>query len=126
GKGYWQQRADYEIQVSLDESERRITGKERVTYHNHSPDSLAYLWVQIDPNIYSPESHAVTTSLAPDFEHPSYESLRRTLARPDFDGGAEIRSVVDGDGHALTHLVNDTMMRIDLPQALVPGAQVVF
>jgi hypothetical protein len=126
GKGYWQQRADYEIAVTLDELEKRITGKETITYHNHSPDALSYLWVQIDPNIFAPESHAVVTSLAPDFEESSYESLRRTLARPSFDGGAEIRSVVDGDGHALTHTVNDTMMRIDLPHALQPGAQVVF
>src|SRR5688572_13479821 len=55
GKGYWQQRANYEIEVTLDETEKRITGKERIRYHNHSPDTLAYLWVQIDPNIFSPE-----------------------------------------------------------------------
>ena len=126
GKGYWQQRADYVIDVSLDEIERRITGKETITYHNHSPDALAYLWVQIDPNIFAPESHAVVTSLAPEFERMSYSSLRRTLERPSFDGSAEIRSVVDADGHALTHTVNDTMMRIDLPKALQSGAQVVF
>jgi hypothetical protein len=126
GKGYWQQRADYVIAVELDEVERRITGTETITYHNHSPDSLAYLWVQIDPNIFAPESHAVVTTLAPEFEGTSYGSLRRTLERPSFDGGAEIRSVIDADGHALTHIVNDTMMRIDLPQALQPGAKVAF
>ncbi|HEX6883106.1 MAG TPA: M1 family metallopeptidase, partial [Planctomycetota bacterium] len=126
GKGYWQQRADYVIDVTLDEVEKRITGKETITYHNHSPDSLAYLWVQIDPNIFAPESHAVVTSLAPELEGTSYGGLRRTLTRADFDGGAEIRSVVDADGHALTHTVNDTMMRIDLPHALQPGSQVAF
>ena len=126
GKGYWQQRADYVIAVELDEVERRITGKETITYHNHSPDALAYLWVQIDPNIFAPESHAVVTTLAPEMEGVSYGSLRRTLTRPDFDGSAEIRAVVDGDGHALTHVVNDTMMRVDLPHALQPGSQVDF
>jgi len=126
GKGYWQQRADYVIAVELDEVEKRITGTETITYHNHSPDSLAYLWVQIDPNIFAPESHAVVTSLAPELEGTSYGGLRRTLTRASFDGGAEIRSVTDADGHALTHTVNDTMMRIDLPHALQPGAQVEF
>ena len=126
GKAYWQQRADYEIAVTLDEIERRITGKETIHYHNHSPDALAYLWVQIDPNIYSPESHAVLTQLSPDLDKSSYEALRRTLTRPSFDGSAEIRSVVDADGRALSHLVNDTMMRVDLPAPLQPGAQTSF
>ena len=48
--------ADYEIAVTLDENEKRLTGKETIRYHNHSPDALTYLWVQIDPNIFSPES----------------------------------------------------------------------
>jgi hypothetical protein len=124
GKGYWQQRADYEIAVTLDESEKRISGKETIRYHNHSPDALQYLWVQIDPNIFAPESHAVVTTLAPEFERTSYESLRRTLNRASFDGGAKITSVQDGDGHALAHTINDTMMRVDLPHALQPGAMV--
>jgi len=126
GKGYWQQRADYEIAVKLDEVEKRITGKETIRYHNHSPDALAYLWVQIDPNIFAPESHAVLTQLSPEFDRMSYESLRRTLSRPSFDGGAEILSVIDADGHALTHTVNDTMMRVDLPVPLATGGQLSF
>jgi hypothetical protein len=126
GKGYWQQRADYEIAVTLDENEKRITGKETIRYHNHSPDALTYLWVQVDPNIFSPESHAVLTQLSPEVERFSYESLRRHMARPSFDGGAKILSVTDTDGKALAHTLNDTMMRVDLPAPLVTGAQVSF
>ena len=45
GAAYWQQRADYAIRATLDETARTITGSETVTYHNRSPDTLAYLWV---------------------------------------------------------------------------------
>jgi peptidase M1-like protein len=126
GKGYWQQRANYEIEVTLDETEKRITGKERIRYHNHSPDTLAYLWVQIDPNIFSPESHAVLTQLSPELERMSYDSLRRNLTRASFDGGAEILSVQDADGQPLAHTIVDTMMRIDLAKPLARGEQVGF
>src|SRR5262249_1335553 len=78
------------------------------------------------PNIFSPESHAVLTQLSPDLAQSSYESLRRTLARPSFDGSAEIRAVNDATGRALPHTVNDTMMRVDLPQPLQPGDKVAF
>jgi len=126
GKGYWQQRADYEIAVTLDEVERRITGKETIRYHNHSPDTLTYLWVQIDPNLFSPESHAVLTQLSPEVERLSYEGVRRQMNRAAFDGSAEILAVADVDGNALAHTVNDTMMRVDLPKPLVSGEQVSF
>jgi len=126
GKGYWQQRADYEIAVTLDEVERRITGKETIRYHNHSPDALTYLWVQIDPNIFSPESHAVLTQLSPEVERLGYEAVRRQLNRAAFDGGAKILSVADVDGKPLAHTVNDTMMRVDLPKPLTTGEQVSF
>ena len=126
GKGYWQQRADYEIAVTLDEVERRITGKETIRYHNHSPDTLTYLWVQIDPNIFSPESHAVVTQLSPEVERLSYEGVRRQMNRAAFDGGAKILAVADVDGKPLAHTVNDTMMRVDLARPLASGDQVSF
>src|SRR5215213_11827564 len=65
GNKYWQNRADYVIDVSLDETTNRINGKETVTYHNNSPDTLTYLWMQIDPNIFAKDSTAVVTQGAP-------------------------------------------------------------
>src|SRR5215216_5371598 len=65
GNKYWQNRADYVIDVSLDETNNRINGKETVTYHNNSPDILTYLWMQIDPNIFAKDSTAVVTQGAP-------------------------------------------------------------
>src|SRR5438270_1896670 len=48
GSKYWQQRADYEIDVTLDEKNLTVIGTETVTYHNNSPDALSYLWLQLD------------------------------------------------------------------------------
>jgi hypothetical protein len=121
GHAYWQQRADYDIRVALDDETQRITGSERVTYHNASPDRLTYLWLQIDPNIYSPESHAVAIA-DEKFEDPSYRALRNRLAREAFDGSAEITRVVDTTANRpLAHTVVDTMMRIDLPEPVESG-----
>ena len=52
GHAYWQQRADYRIRVTLDEARRAVSGSETVTYHNKSPDTLAYLWVKLDQNMF--------------------------------------------------------------------------
>ena len=50
GHEYWQQRADYEIEVELNDDNQSITGKEKVIYYNESPDPLDYLWLQLDQN----------------------------------------------------------------------------
>jgi len=56
GPKYWQQKANYDIDVSLDEQKNYIYGKETVTYFNQSPDKLDYLWIQLDENIHNPKS----------------------------------------------------------------------
>ena len=58
GHEYWQQRADYSIDVTLNEEEHRILGRETITYSNNSPDTLRYLWVQLDQNYYAKDSQA--------------------------------------------------------------------
>jgi hypothetical protein len=123
GHAYWQQRVDYVIDVALDEDARRITGSERITYHNHSPDALSYLWVQLDPNIFAPESHSVLTDVAPELDREKVEfgSLQRVLDRAAFDGRCEVLAVRDGAGEGLAHTINGTMMRVDLPAPLASG-----
>ena len=56
GERYWQQRADYTIRASLDEDARRITASSTIDYHNHSPDTLRYLWLQLDQNRFANDS----------------------------------------------------------------------
>src|SRR6186997_1918142 len=54
GSKYWQQRADYDIDVTLDEKNLTIIGTETVTYYNNAPESLNYLWLQLDENQHDP------------------------------------------------------------------------
>ncbi|MBV9209272.1 MAG: aminopeptidase, partial [Acidobacteria bacterium] len=86
GNRYWQQRADYAIDVELDDLHQRITGKETVTYHNLSPDSLSYLWLQVDQNIWAKDSDTPKTQTAPSFDKLPFHTIDNLLALRDFDG----------------------------------------
>jgi Peptidase family M1 domain len=126
GAGYWQQRVDYDIAVSLEETERRIRGRETITYWNQSPDALRYLWVQLDNNILAPESHANLTSDGAPLSDMPFGGLNRMLARQRFDGGVKIEGVWDASGEALPYIIVDTMMRVDLPETLYAGSSRAF
>ncbi|MGH7507891.1 MAG: M1 family metallopeptidase [Gemmatimonadales bacterium] len=52
GRGYWQQQVDYAIRVTLDTAARRIAGSESIRYTNNSPDTLRFLWMQLDQNLF--------------------------------------------------------------------------
>ena len=56
GHEYYQQRADYDMDITLDDEKQRIYGEEVVTYTNNSPDELRYLWVQLDQNMRAKNS----------------------------------------------------------------------
>ena len=124
GHDYWQQKVDYDIDVRLDDERQHLHGSERITYHNRSPDTLRYLWVQLDPNIFHPESHSSTTRTSPDASRLSYGRVRRLLS--DFDGSCEITRVEAAGGGPLDHTIVDTNMRVDLPVPLAPGFAFTF
>jgi hypothetical protein len=136
GHAYWQQRADYAIRATLDEGRRAITGTETITYHNNSPDTLSYLWVQLDQNIYKRDSDARMTATVPSRDAWAkargpedgykFDALRAVLEKSTFDGGFKIAGVKDAGGRPLHTVINRTMMRIDLPQPLKPGAKLAF
>jgi len=134
GHKYWQQRADYRLRVTLDENKRSLSGSGTVTYHNNSPDTLSYLWVQLDQNMFRNDSDNRNISTLPsrDAWQPrgndgvKFDALRFTLEARKFDGGIHIASVTGSDGKPLRHTINKTMMRIDLPQPLKPGARTSF
>ena len=56
GPGYWQQRADYSIKATLDTTAKRLTATEQIRYTNRSPDSLRFVWMQVDQNLFRPGS----------------------------------------------------------------------
>jgi hypothetical protein len=108
GASYWQQRADYVIRAALDTTAKRISGDVVVTYTNNSPDTLRFVWMQVDQNIYKPGSEASTL----------YPPDTRTGAG-SFEGGYQLTSVMV-NGTTVTPHINDTMMRIELPAPLPP------
>lgn len=135
GHEYWQQRADYKINVTLDEKKHRIEGNVEITYHNNSPDTLRFLWVQLDQNRFNKNSmqHKTATYNAPDslkgFDGSparlSLGQLRQQQLMEDRDFGFEINNVSQG-GNELKHTVVGTKMRVDLPMPLKSGESTSF
>jgi len=125
GSKYWQQRVDYKIKVEIDDLNQRLTGSETITYQNNSPDTLVYLWLQLDQNIWDPGSDAMMTRTAPDFTKFPYKTAAALLRDP-FPGGYKIASVTDAAGGKLPHTIVKTMMRVDLKEPLLPGGRFVF
>ena len=134
GHRYWQQRADYRLRATLDEDKRAVRGAGTVTYYNNSPDTLSYLWVQLDQNMFRADSDNRRISTLPSRDAwqargndgVKFDTLKATLEQRSFEGGIQVTSLTGVDGRALRHTVNKTMMRIDLPQPLKPGARVSF
>ncbi len=126
GHGYWQQRADHDIQVEIDDAEQRLIGSQRITYTNLSPDELSYLWLQLDQNYFRSDSDGALTAEAPDFEEFPYRTLSKLLLLETFDGGVDITAVTDAAGQPLSHAIVKTMLRIDLPQPLKPEESLTF
>ena len=124
GPEYWQQRADYKIQVVLDDEKQRISGSEVITYTNNSPHALTYLWVQLDQNRFEQQALGHQAMEAPDFEDIGFRTLRSELSREEFEGGYQIQSVHDENLKPLSYSIIDTMMRVEV--SVKPGATTVF
>jgi hypothetical protein len=127
GHEYWQQRADYQIDAFLDEKDLRLNGEETITYFNNSPDALSYLWLQLDENEHraTVESQNYTESSI-DIPLNDNQLDRLEFRETMKDYGVNILSVTDKQGKALPFTINNTMMRVDLPQALASKQQLVF
>lgn len=141
GHQYWQQKVDYKITATLDEPGRRITATASVRYTNNSPDSLPWLWMQLDQNIFRRDSMAELTdafggagrrgpkvSLGSGNEPTklSMEELRRQQSMADNNYGYDISAVTTLAGAKLPHTIVGTLMRIDLPAPLAPGETTEF
>nr|WP_319266419.1 M1 family metallopeptidase [uncultured Draconibacterium sp.] len=124
GHEYWQQKADYKMNIRLDDKTQRIYGEETITYHNQSPDILKYLWLQLDQNMRAPDSDTYKTMTSGLNQRVSFGQLKRMMY--DFDGGFKLDYVQDADGNDLPATVNKTMMRVDLPETLQPGESFTF
>ena len=122
GESYWQQQADYVINATLDETKKRITATGTITYINNSPHALNYIWLQLDQNIFKQNSASrlTQTTIAPGNDSVSINTFRQLQSYAETPHGFEIQTVTDGAGKGLGYIVNDTMMRVDLPKSLSP------
>lgn len=127
GAKYWQQKADYLIDVTVDENSLKLTGSEKITYTNNSPDKLSYLWVQLDQNVR--QKNALGTQVGTRSMRDSISAksmMRYTDDYNGYDGGFKIESIKDKAGNDLHYVVVETMMRIDIPTTLNSGDSYTF
>ncbi|MBK8877396.1 MAG: M1 family metallopeptidase [Haliscomenobacter sp.] len=117
GEDYWQQRADYDIKVEIDDEKQRLYGKETITYNNLSPHPLSYVWIQLDQNVVHPNSDTYKTTTNKLSERSTLTQLNM-MTDTTFDGGFKIEYVKDATGKVLKYTINKTMMRVDLPAPL--------
>lgn len=126
GPAYYQQQADYKINVELDDKKSKLTGSETVTYYNNSPDTLEYLWVQLDQN------QAAKTSQTPLAESQRMEQVfpagnfANKFLKQEQERGFNIEFVKDVKGNPLSYSINQTMMRINLATPMKPGEKFTF
>ena len=141
GHQYWQQQVDYTIAARLIEDQRRLEATQDITYYNNSPDTLKYLWVQLDQNKFKDDSmSALTTtfggignrgpgtkSISDDEPAQiSLSALRRQQFVDDTELGYTISRVVDGLGNTLSYTTVGTLMRVDLLTPLKSGERTRF
>lgn len=119
GHEYWQQRADYNMKIRIDDDKQILYGEEVITYTNNSPDALTYLWLQLDQNVFSKESDTYAIEQMSIGESMSYNDL--VDLNPWYDGGFKLDYVQDMSGKPLRYTINKTMMRIDLDKPLMKG-----
>ncbi|HMH56323.1 MAG TPA: M1 family metallopeptidase [Gemmatimonadales bacterium] len=123
GPDYWQQRVDYVIRASLDTLAQLVTGEERISYTNHSPDTLRYLWLQLDQNLFNSASRGNRL-----FGREPSSGARGP------EGGFTLTKVAEAGttaaagrparrGGPLEYLVNGTVMKLNLARPLPPGGR---
>ncbi len=131
GPEYYQQQADYVMELVLNDETQQLFGDQVVTYTNNSPETLTYLWVQLDQNVRARDGqsfdrlnngndyYGTQRSVAPGF-------VNEFLLNEKFDGGFKIDLLQTTDGVDLPYTVHQTMMRIDLPTPLASGTAMSF
>ncbi len=104
GPAYWQNRADYRIAATLDPATHTVTGRVTLRYTNNSPEALPFVWMHLEQNLFAPASRGALRT------PPS------SRWRGSFPAGGMRLGTVAVDGRAVTPLVDDTRMKLDLPE----------
>lgn len=124
GHEYYQQKADYELDITLDDKNQKLFGEGTVTYFNNSPDKLEYLWVQLDQNVRAKDSDTKKISTSSVSKGAGSWFLNGALS--DFEGGFNIDYLQNAEGGKQSYIINKTMLRINLDTPLEPGKSFQF
>ena len=116
--GYWQNKADYQISVSLNDETNQVSGTVTITYKNNSPHALPFLWLQLDQNLFNKESRGQARM-------PLNSRSRYGDSKSDFNGGYKIRSVkLLNENADANYVITDTRMQVRLPKAMKGGGDI--
>ena len=124
GPEYYQQQADYKIDLELDDKNAKIYGQEVVTYTNNAKESLDYLWMQLDQNQHSRKSLSPLIENSTTDPVMSAQGFSRKYLEAPFDGGFNIEYVKDTNGKSVQYTINQTMMRVELDKPLKHGEKI--
>jgi hypothetical protein len=124
GHHYYQQKADYKINVSINDENQVLKGDEIITYTNNSPDQLDYLWLQLDQNIYSENSDNKMIDIEKMEDFKNIGDVKKKLFY--YDGGFKIDEITTVSGQKMKYFINKTMMRIDLAKPLKSKESISF
>jgi hypothetical protein len=124
GHHYYQQQADYKMDITIDDSKQVLRGIETITYTNNSPDKLEYLWLQLDQNIYdlNADSKLIEVEKMEDFKNIG--DLRKKQFY--YDGGFKVEEISSVSGQKMSYFINKTMLRINLDKPLLPHTSISF
>ena len=126
GPDYYQQQADYKMDIVLDDKNAKIFGEETITYYNNSPDDLEFLWVQLDQNVRAKDSKSpLRNGGGVPLAEMAGGFVQKYIGEP-FDGGFNIEHVKDANGRPLSYTINQTMMRINIPKPLKSKENISF
>ncbi|MDP7592454.1 MAG: M1 family aminopeptidase [Litorilituus sp.] len=121
GHKYWQQQVDYDVEITLDDKTQQLTGAETLNYQNNSPDTLRYIWLQLDQNKLQRGSDAKLSQSSSALKKETFSRVRKLIETPKFNGGYNITKVTGRHNKPLNFTINGTMLRIDLPIPLKSG-----
>jgi hypothetical protein len=124
GHAYFQQQADYKMNLVLDDDKQKLSGTETITYTNNSPDALPYLWLQLDQNIYDEHSDTKLIEVEKMEDFKSIGDIQKRFFH--YDGGFKVESISSTSGQPMSYFINKTMLRIDLATPLAPKSSISF
>ncbi len=117
--GYWQNKADYQINATLNDITNQIYGSVTITYKNNSPHTLPFLWLQLDQNLFNKSSRGQARM-------PLNSLSRYGNSKNDFNGGYQINSVkLINENKIADYIINDTRMQIKLPKPLKKDGDII-